>query len=80
MEPLTKLLSALASRPWPAVFAIVIFIFMLLGPLKKLIGMLAPAGTGQIRFTDEVGEIGVQRLTKRRWLQEKGSRQGSDLG
>ena len=42
MEPLTKLLPALASRPWPAVFAIVIF--MLLGPLKKLLGMLAPAG------------------------------------
>jgi len=35
MEPLAKVLSALASLAWPAIFAVVIFIFF--EPLKKLI-------------------------------------------
>lgn len=48
MEPLAKLLSALASLAWPAIFAIVVFIFF--EPLKKLI----ESARGR-KFTIKVG-------------------------
>ena len=35
MEPLAKLLSALASLAWPVIFVVLIFVFF--DPLKKLI-------------------------------------------
>lgn len=48
MEPLAKLLSALASLAWPTIFAVVVFIFF--EPLKKLI----ESARGR-KFTIKVG-------------------------